>query len=116
LFEARVRLGETEAAASLAASAAAESREQPERRVLWLLRVAEHGDPRRKVEALADAHTLRPNDELAARLEAALEALGEDERLETLLRTRVEQARVAIADASLDPAAQTQARERGAEA
>ncbi|HVH97495.1 MAG TPA: tetratricopeptide repeat protein [Enhygromyxa sp.] len=116
LFEARVRLGEHEAAATLAASMAAESREQPERRVLWLLRTAEHGDPRRKVEALADAHALRPSDELATRLEAALEDLGEDDRLEALLRTRVEQARLALADASTDESARAAARERGAEA
>jgi tetratricopeptide (TPR) repeat protein len=100
LFSARVRLGEDEAAASVAATAAAEARDRPEQRVMWLLRVAERGDPRRKVEALAEAHALRPSDELATRLEAALEALGEDDRLETLLLTRVEQARMALREAS----------------
>lgn len=115
-FEVLSRLNDHEQAAELAATIAAESREQPERRVAWLLRVAEHGDDRRRVDALADAHALRPSDELAGRLERALEAFGEDERLEALLRTRIEQTRIALASPHASEAVRAQARTRGAEA
>ncbi|PRP91374.1 Tetratricopeptide repeat protein [Enhygromyxa salina] len=115
-FEVLVKLGESEAATELAATVAAESREQPERRVAWLLRIAAHGDERRKIEALTDAHALRPSDELAARLERALETFGEDERLEALLRARIEQTRIALASQHANASMRAQARERGAEA
>ena len=116
LFETWVQLGEHEPAANLAATVAAELRDQPERRVTWLLRVAQYGDDRRKLDALADAHALRPSDELAARLESALEAFGEGERVEALVRTRVEQARLASTSEHASESVRAAARERGAEA
>ncbi len=116
-FALLVELGLRERAGALARLAAREHEAEPELRLRWLARVAEHGDDALRLEALAQAHALRPDDDaLASQLERVLLGAGERVQLRALLHERVEQARRTLADPRRDAEAEASARLRGAEA
>ncbi|EDM73609.1 hypothetical protein PPSIR1_01669, partial [Plesiocystis pacifica SIR-1] len=58
LFTLELRREQFGAAARLAERMAAETRTDPDQRLRWLLRVAEHGEPERQAEALGEARVL----------------------------------------------------------
>jgi tetratricopeptide (TPR) repeat protein len=117
LFVVLVELDLRERAAALAHTATREHQADPELRLRWLLRVAEHGDAAQQLDALSEIHILQPDDEaLTGRLEQALLGIGEHVRLSTLLRERVEQARRIATDPQHDAPTRALARTRGAEA
>jgi tetratricopeptide (TPR) repeat protein len=116
-FAVLVELGLRTRAAALAQSATREHDGDPELRLRWLLRLAEHGDDAQRLDALSEAHALRSDDEaLTSRLEQALLGVGEHVRLGALLRERVQQARSILGDRQRDEATRAAARTRGAEA